>query len=214
MYERPTHERPQLTRTRNKGGLETPLTGRLWRETRLIFAPPIWYDILTYGCLAFGAFFLALALTGNSFLIFYPEILIWAGPLVFFSGLWGQLSSERMTCDTKTKMYARREGQGLFKRIIRGSLTELDAVVLVSERDTMAPSLVGQRIVYRLVLHWKNGKEPILIIGSDSANLGPSQAVNAKAGNLAHAGSRYAGILGIPFYDNSYFLSGEPLKPF
>ena len=214
MYERPTPERPQLTRSRSKGGLETPLSGRLWRETRLIFAPPIWYDVLTYTCLAAGAILFLFAITGRSFLIFYPEILIWAGPLVFFAGLWGQLSSERMTCDTRTKMYARREGQGLFKRIIRGSLAELDAIVLVSERDIMAPTLIGQRVVYRLVLHWKNGKEPILVIGSDATTLVQSQPVNAKAGNLAQIGGRFAHILGVPFYDNSYFLSGEPLKPF
>lgn len=214
MYERPTPERPQITSSRSKGGLETPLSGRLWRETRLIFAPPLWYDILTYACLAIGAFMFLCAIIGLPILLFPPEILIWFGPLVFFAGLWGQLSSERMTCDLKARTYARREGQGLFKRIVRGPLTDLDAVVLLAERDYMAPTLIGQRIVYRIVVYWKNGKEPLLIIGTDYAIPGPGQPVNIGAGKLAHNGAQFARFLNIPFYDNSYFLSGEPLKPF
>lgn len=213
MHERHTPERPQLIRTRTKGGLETPLVGRLWRETRLIFAPPLWYDILTYGCLAAGAGFFAMAVFGIPFLIFAPEILLWMGPLVFFAGLWGQLSSERMTCDTKTRMYARREGQGAFKRITRGPIAELDAVVLMAERDPFRSTLVGQPVTYRLVLYWKLGKEPLLVIGTEHCVLGLGQAVNAGAGQIARAGAGYARILGLPFYDNSYFLSAEPLKP-
>ncbi|MFM9873561.1 MAG: hypothetical protein ACKVQS_08880 [Fimbriimonadaceae bacterium] len=214
MYERPTPERPQITTSRSKGGLETPLAGRLWRETRLIFAPPLWYDILTYACLAVGAFMFLSSMLGLPILLFPPEILLWFGPLVFFAGLWGQLSSERMTCDLKNRHYARREGQGLFKRIVRGPISELDAIVLLAERDVMAPTLIGQRIVYRIVIYWKNGKEPLLVIGTDYAIPGPGQPVNIGAAKLAYNGAQYARFLGIPFYDNSYFLSGEPLKPF
>jgi hypothetical protein len=198
---------------RNKGGLETPLSGRLWRETRLIFAPPLWYDALTYACLAIGAFAFFNALTGNSLLIFGPAVLIWAGPLVFLAGLWGQLSSERMTCDTKSRTYARREGQGLFKRIIRGPLSELDAIVLISEKELFSATLGGQSITYRLVLHWKNAKEPILVVGSETTLLGPGQPPNARAARIAQTGAMYARILGIQFFDNSYFFSAEPLKP-
>ncbi|MBL8068073.1 MAG: hypothetical protein JNM28_06465 [Armatimonadetes bacterium] len=214
MHERPTPERPQLTRSRSKGGLETPLVGRLWRETRLIFAPPLWYDILTYSCLATGAALFAMAIAGWPLLLLSPEILIWTGPLVFFAGLWGQLSSERMTCDLESRVYTRREGQGLFKQITRGSLADLDAAVLLADRNLMRSTLVGEPVTYRLVLYWKQGKEPLLVIGTEHVSLGPGQAVNAGAGRMAQTGAGYARILGLPFFDNSYFLSDGPLKPF
>jgi len=209
--ERPTPERPQLIRSRNKGGLETPLAGRIWRETRLIFAPPTWYDTLTYACLVFGVIAFFGSFLGLNILILGPEVLVWTGPLVFVSGLWGQLSSERMTCDTRAKSYARREGQGLFKRIIKGSLAELDAIVLLAEQDP-TPTLGGQMVVYRLVLHWKHNKEPLLIIGTERHVLSTGMNLNAKAGRIAQNGNRWASILGLPFYDNSYFHSPEPLR--
>lgn len=209
--ERPTPERPQLIRSRNKGGLETPLAGRIWRETRLIFAPPAWYDTLTYGCLAFGAISFLGSFVGLQIWILTPSILVWAGPLVFFAGLWGQMSSERMTCDTRAKSFARREGQGLFKRIIKGSLAELDAIVLLAEQDP-TPTLGGQMVVYRLVLHWKHNKEPLLVIGTERHVLTTGMTLNTRAGRMAQLGNRWAGMLGLPFYDNSYFHSPEPLR--
>ncbi len=136
-------------------------------------------------------------------------IMIWAGPLIFFSGLWGQLSSERMTCDLRRRTYTRREGQGLFKQVIQGSLDELDAIVLLTEVGGLVSR---QETTYRLVLHWKNQQHPLLVIGSESYTLVLGQ-INAKAGNLAAKGAFYARALGVPFYDNSYFPSPEPLRP-
>lgn len=214
MQERPTPESPQVIQSRSKLGLETPLSSRLVRETRIIIAPPLWYDILTWASIAFGSVLTLFALTGNSIFFFPTYVLIWAGPLVAFAGVWGQLSSERMTLDLRTKMYARREGQGLFKRIIRGPLTELDAIVLLAENDYRTTAIIGQSITYRLVLHWKNGRHPLLIMDSQTVTIRGGQAINSQAGGLAQKGAAWSRFLALPFYDNSYFLSQEPLKPF
>lgn len=208
----PTPERPHIVRRRSKVGLETPLAGRLVRETRLVFAPPVWYDALTYGCLGVGGFLFVMGMAGVPVLIFGSPVLVWLGPLVFLSGLWGQLSSERMTCDLRAGIYARREGQGLFKRLTRGRLSDLDAVVLMAEQ---VPGVVldGRTVTYRLVLHWRGAAEPFLVCGSETRVLPRAAPLNAMAGGLAERGARYAGLLGIAFYDNSYFHMAEPLRP-
>lgn len=214
MQQRPTPESPQIIQSRSKLGLETPLSSRLVRETRIVVAPPRWYDFLTWASIIFGGLLFLLALTGNGFLFFPSYVLIWAGPLVAFAGVWGQLSSERMTLDLKTRMYARREGQGLFKRIIRGQLAELDAIVILAEHDYRATAIIGQQITYRLVLYWKSNRQPLLIMDSQTATLLGGQPVNSHSGNLAQKGNTWARLIQLPFYDNSYFLSQEPLKPF
>ncbi|MCA0360543.1 MAG: hypothetical protein LCH41_05770 [Armatimonadetes bacterium] len=209
--ERPTPERPQVAWSRSKNGLETPLSGRIWRETRLIFAPPTWYDILTIGCLVFGAVVFFLSFTSTVIGGFGPWIFIWLGPVVFLAGLWGQLSSERMTCDLRGRRYTRREGQGVFKRFAAGGLDELDALVLMAE---LGPSVLGAgaTVTYRLVLHWKGNRMPLLIVEQGTYSIMHGSPINSSAGKLAQQGALYARLLQIPFYDNSYYHSPEPLR--
>lgn len=130
------------------------------------------------------------------------------GPAVFFAGLWGQLSSERMTIDLRKKTYARREGQGVFKRIIRGSVSELDAVVALTEVSALYPGAV----IYRLVLYWKGNRWPLLILDRQNT-ISTGGQLNSSAGTIVAKGARYAQLLQISFYDNTYFASPEPLRP-
>lgn len=196
---------------RSKLGLETPLSGRLWRETRLTFAPPAWYDTLTIGCIVFGSL---MFLSEFVRLPFFPQLLpdgvgLAIYPMVAVAGLWGQLSNERMTCDLRTRKYTRREGQGLFKRVSGGSLDELDALVLLAEHSTFPNPLV----VYRLVLHWKGSRLPLLIVEQEAYGLSFGAQLNSRAAPLIAKGQTYARLLQITFYDNSYFHSPEPLPP-
>lgn len=209
-----SHERPTTYRSRTKLGLETPISGWLWRERRLIFSPPRWYDILTWACLVFGAYTFCSAILPVYWLprVLGEEVDPWLGPLVFFAGLWGMLSSERLTCDLKKRTYARREGQSMFKRRYTGSLDELDAIVLVAQQYWY-PTPASPAVIYRLVLHWKGSRQPLLIVERETAGLRQNQPLNAGAGRLAALGQTYARLLGIKFFDNSYFHSPEPLPP-
>lgn len=200
--------------SRWKAGLETPLEGRFWRETRLIFAPPVWYDVLTWGCLVVGALAFLSMFVWELDLVFRVvpgHVRIWLGPVVCLAGLWGQLSSERMTVDLKTRVYARREGQGAFKRSIRGSLDEIDAVVAMTEVYPL--SAISQVVIYRLVVHWKGQRQPLLVVAREQATLGPGAPLNSAAGGLVAKGARFAQAMGVGFYDNTYFASPAPLRP-
>ncbi len=197
---------------RRKGGLETPLSGRWHGERRkLSFAPPLWYDALVNVCIVGGC---AYAILG---LFFGERLPLGAGAEVMFisllfalAGLWAALSSERMVCDLRTKTYARLEGYGLRRRKTRGSLNELDALVLVSEIYPLSVG-VGSYVVYRLVLYWKNSKEPLLVVERQGRQLGMGDPINLAAGDILKRGQEYAHALGIKYFDNSYFHSSGPV---
>lgn len=132
----------QPVRWRTKGGLETPLIGRFYGEMkRLNFAPPRWYDVLVLMCVAFGLY-CGLALIGFA----------WIGPLtleeygmpiailavgVTLAGVWAAFSNERLFCDLRQRTYTRLEGQGIGKRLTRGSMNELYGLVLMSENQSL-----------------------------------------------------------------------------
>lgn len=204
-------ERPQSPiPARPKAGLETPLEGRFAKENRrLAFAPPVWYDALVAMCLAGGLLIVFLSFAG---LLFgnapaYGEAL---GALIAFAGVWAALSNERINFNLTYRTYARLEGQGLRKRMIRGSLDEIDALVLVTEELTM-PIRGSRSVMYRLVLHWKGQRHPLLIVEREAHSLPPGAPLNALAGELFHKGQRYAQALGVRFFDNSQFHSPCPV---
>ena len=201
-------------RQRGKIGLETPLSGRFWGENkRLLFAPPPWYQLLVAGCFLAGALVLAsllfpLPLIGP---IFSFAIGIWFGPALIMSGFWAVLSSEYMLCDLRSRTYYRREGGAAFRRGRRGSLAELDAVVLLTEELSVLPS--SKVVIYRLVVYWKRQAEPLLIIERDQMLCRAGQQLNFGCGRLLALGQRFAHALGVPFYDNSQYASPKPLRP-
>jgi hypothetical protein len=198
-----------LWRWRRKGGLETPLGGRFLGEAKwLLFSPPIWYDVLVVACIIGGP---VMALLGPRFgwpIVGFQPNAFWVGTTVCLAGLWGALSSERMTCDLRNRTYSRLEGQSLGKRLTRGSLAELDAVVLYAEEYPVA--LMGRTVIYRLVIHWKGNKEPLLVVDRESHSIGGGP-LNSGAARIAQRGTRYAQALGVSFYDNSYFHRPAPV---
>lgn len=206
MHERRPGERPGLFGPRFKVGLETPLQGRFVGESRLVFAPPRWYDLLVWACLVCGP------VTALPFapVPLDPDTRRWVGAAVFLAGVWALLSNERMSVDLRSRSYVRLEGQGLFKRLTRGRLDEIDAVVVVTEAPARA---MGAALVHRTVLYWKGGRLPPLVAEQLVVPGAPVGALNAQAGPIVGRAARYAHALGLPFFDNSHFLSPEPLRP-
>ncbi len=179
----------------------------------MVFAPPLWYDLLVVATLAAGALLVVDAFVRREAPVLrVTSITALTGVAVVFAGAWGALSNERMACDVRAGTYARLEGQGFAKQVTRGSLSELDALVLLTE-VTPALSGLGRSVLYRLVLYWKGSKEPLLIVECESRNIPAGAAINVGAGNLLAKGARIAKLLGIRFYDNSYFASPCPLRP-
>lgn len=204
----------RIPRQRGKIGLETPLSGRFWGENkRLLFAPPQWYQLLVAGCFVAGTLVLAsllfpLPLIGR---IFSLEIGIWLGPVLIMSGFWAVLSSEYMLCDLRSRTYYRREGGAAFRLGKRGSLIDLDAVVLLTE--VLSVPSASRVVVYRLVLYWKGQVEPLLIVERDQMLCRSGQPLNFGCGRLLALGQRFGDALGVPFYDNSQYASPKPLRP-
>lgn len=196
---------------RFKFGLETPLVGRyVGEDKKLVFAPPLWYDRLMLGCVVGGLLAVATNFTnfGNELLQLIGSWW-WIGAAVTFAGIWAYLSNERLVCDLRSGTFTRWEGTGLFVKVSRGRLQDLDAVVLLASRF-LAP--FGHGVQYRMVLHWKGSRWPLLVVGQWSYALQPGQPLNAAAGSLLGLGARYSKSLGVAFYDNSYFESAPPQR--
>lgn len=213
MIERGRGEGAYTGGWRSKGGLETPLKGRIYGENkRLTFAPPYWYDLLVVLCVVGGiaAILVSFGLIKFQIAEGLEPVLTFVGFSVVLAGIWAALSNERMACDLRARTYARLEGQGFRKRVTRGSLNELHALVLMSQ-EIPVPAIGGRPVVYRLVLYWKHSKEPLLVVARDDRTIPMGQPINAGAGMIAHFGQRYAAALGVPYYDNSYVSSAGPL---
>ena len=204
--------------SRFKVGLETPLRGRFVGENKkLIFAPPHWYEVLVRVCIIGGIVASLLSFLG---IIFQAEgygFVRWVGLAVAAAGIWAYLSNERLVCDLVNRNYLRREGRGAFQRQSKGSLNELDALVLLAGHGLpgkfMGPLVPVNLVTYRLVLHWKGSRHPLLVVEQFDVDLPNGAPINHRAGHLVTLGSRYAASLQIPFFDNSYFISPDPLAP-
>jgi len=197
---------------RRKSGLETPLSGRFFGENKLlVFAPPLWYDALVLVCFLGGPAFAIYSLMNGGLQIGNAPMLgFFIGAMVTIAGAWAAFSNERMWCDLRRRTYWRREGQGLSKTTYRGSLDDLDAVVLMTEEW---PALLGNSrpVIYRLVLHWRAGVQPLMVVEVERHVVPCHEPMNSRAGLLLHKGSRYAHALGVTFYDNSYYHSPCPV---
>ncbi|MBI1757568.1 MAG: hypothetical protein HYR64_10740 [Fimbriimonas ginsengisoli] len=211
MREQGAIEAPAPTRWRAKGGLETPLRGRLIGENkRLVFAPPLWYDALVLLCFAAGLFGMWVGFAGRQGDATDSFLYGLTGLMVFFAGIWAALSNERMACDLRQRTYARLEGQGFGKRLTRGSMTELYCLVLMSQ-DLPLPMPGGRQVAYRLVLYWKQAMEPLLVVEREDRFVPMNSPVNAAAGPISGRGTQFARAMGIPFQDYSYLSSPGPL---
>jgi len=186
--------------------IETPLIGRFQAEgRRLSFAAPPAYQALVRGTGIAGATMLALGLFGFD-LVFGAGWLMWVGLMVLGAAVASALSLQGIVFDLREGTYRRRQGPGLFPRLTRGRLDELDALVLLAE-----PGTLGGTVTYHLVLHWKGEREPIMVLQTDTRVLPPGQPINGAAQQIRDLGSRYAEALRLRYFDNAYFASPCPV---
>jgi hypothetical protein len=201
--ERPGMENQVAYARRRKSGLETPLAGRFYRERLLVFSPPLWYDILVGLCVIAGGL-----LAVYYYILGSPLWLVMLA--VMFAGIWGAISNERMVCDLRSRTYARFEGIGIGKRIIRGNLTDLDALVLTSEQYGTGIGL-GATVIYRLVIYWKGMRHPPLVAERQSRSIPYGAPLNQAAGAILQRGTRFSQALQVKYFDNSHMAGKSPV---
>lgn len=192
--------------------LETPLYGRFIGENKkLVFGPTGPYVVLVRFCVVGGALGVLAGAATPGMGIQLPEYPLWwilTGGMVCLAGVLAAWSLELVVFDLKERVYRRRQGPGLFHRTTRGRLSDLDAVVLISEPN---PRILAGGVTYHLVLHWKMLKERPMVLQQDTRAVPAGQPLNAAAGPIYQRGVAYAKALGLPFYDNSHFASSNPL---
>lgn len=182
--------------------LETPLFGRFLGENKyLIFAPAQEYLVLVGGCVlgglaggAWGAFERSTYFTG-------------LGLAIFGAGIWGALSLQWISFNLRERVYTRRQGPGVFPRTTRGSLKDLEAIFLLAEERL----LLGRQVTYRLLLQWRERKEPPMVLQQDYRAIPPGQPLNFAAGPLYQLGIKAAESLQIPLVDQAHFPSPSPV---
>jgi len=170
------------------------------------------YQVLVKGTVGLGAFMtlygLGSAVFGYEVAYFYQQWWLMIGALVVMAGILAALSLQSITFDLKERFYRRRQGPGFLPRGTHGSLNDLDAVVLLAEPNSR---MITGGVTYHLVLHWKNNKEPLMVLQQDTRQVAPGQPLNYAATQLLNQGMAYARALNLPFYDNSHFPSKCPV---
>lgn len=189
--------------------IETPLYGRFIGENRkLVFTVPIAYLGLVRLCVISGIAVFAYGFFGPMLgmeLPLYQQWWLMLGLLLMVAGAAATFSLQSITLDLRERIYRRRQGPGLIPSTTRGSISDLDAMVLLTEQN-----LGMGGVTYHLVLHWKGRKEPPMVVQSDTRVLPSGAPLNGAAGPLLQKGMDFAKALGIPFYDNSHFPSKNP----
>ena len=192
--------------------LETPLYGRFIGENKkLVFGPVGPYIVLVRTCVIGGALAALMGAVAPELGVQLPEYPLWwifTGGMVCLAGVLAAWSLQLVVFDLKERVYRRRQGPGMFRQTTRGRLSDLDAVVLISEPNTR---LLQGGITYHLVLHWKYKKEPPMVLQQDTRVVPTGQPMNIAAGPIHQRGVAYAKALGLPFYDNSHFPSPNPV---
>ena len=131
--------------------LETPLFGKFANEDRiLVFSAPTAYHALIRACViggALGTLYGFLASSGIVEAPLYPTWWVFTGAAVALAGVFAAYSLVMIRFDVKGGQYRRREGGGAFGVTTVGTLTDLDAVVLIAEPNSrMTPSIVDPPI--------------------------------------------------------------------
>lgn len=139
----------------------------------------------------------------------YPAWWFFTGAMLVSAAVLAAMSLQSISFDLKEKYYRRRQGPGFFPRLSQGPISNLDALVLISEPNAR---MVSGSVTYHLVLHWKGKAQPPMVVQQDTRVLGGGQPLNYAVAPILDAGSRYARALGISFYDNSHFPSTCPVS--
>lgn len=192
--------------------LETPLGGRFLKEKRILFfGPPPWYMQLMWATVGGGIAFILWGLFLQVTQRGSPFYFGWVGVMLLMAGIWAFGSLQRITFDLRTKTYRRWHGPGFLPRLYAGPLESLHSMVLMAE-DKFLPT--GRTVVYRLVLYWKNPREPLMVVQQQSVPLPTNMPINAAVHAIGSAGWEYAQALGIPWQDISQTHQPCPIPVF
>jgi hypothetical protein len=170
------------------------------------------YLHLVKACAAFGggmAVYGLYAMATGEVIAVYPQWWVMIGALLAGAAGLAAASLQSITFDLKERVYTRRQGPGMFPRVTRGPISNLDAVVAISEPNQR---LQAMGVTYHLVLHWKGQAEPLMVLQQDSRQMVSGQPLNIAAAQLVAQGAAYAKALGLPFYDNTSFASKCPVS--
>ncbi len=193
--------------------LETPLYGKYANEDRLlVFSAPTAYHALIRFCVIGGAVATVYGLMGFVGITDPPNGAMWwtlTSLAVGLAGVFAAYSLVMIRLDTKSGTYRRRDGGGAFGRTVGGSMSELDALVLIAEPNSR---MTAGGVTYHLVLHWKGAAQPPMVVQQDTRAIPPGQPLNLGAQALRERGIRYAQTLRVPFYDNAHFASANPVR--
>lgn len=207
---------PRPPSIRRKSGLETPLLARLDREgSRLVVAPPKWYDMLICGTFALGLYcIISPYWRGPSYV---GDVFSLAGWAMLLAGVLALLSNERLIVMLRSGQYRRIEGTGFRVRLVNGHIRELDAVVATKEPYgglTGVTKLTGGGdvpCIYRLTLHWKGRAHPPLVLHRLEGVLPTRGGPNPHADFVRGFGADLAQKLQVGWYDNLYLNQGSPV---
>jgi hypothetical protein len=192
--------------------IETPLYGKFQGENRrLVFSAPTAYHMFIRATGAVGVVMVLYGLLGPVLGVELPLYQQWwlgIGALVIFAAVLAALSLHSISFNLKERIYVRRQGPGLFPRVTRGSINDLDAIVLIAENNAR---LLNGGVTYHLILHWKGQAQPPMVLQQDTRVLTPGQPLNTWSGPLMNRATTYAQALGIKLFDNSHFLSACPV---
>jgi len=195
--------------------LETPLFGRFSNEDRmLVFSAPTAYHALVRACVIGGGLATLYGVMGFMGITEPPIGTMWwtcTSLAVCLAGVFAAYSLVMIRFDGKSGMYRRREGAKAFGSTTVGPMGDLDALVMIAEPNSR---MVPNGVTYHLVLHWKGGKEPPMVLQQDTRALPPGQPLNIWAQPLRERGIKYAHTLKVPFYDNAHMASPCPIRIF
>jgi|GEM_PF-6201846 len=143
--------------------LDTPLYGRFTREGRkFLVAAPDEYLLLIKGSWVTGLVLVAIGILSTLFDLGIGGMYwFYVGSAVAAAGALASYSLDFAEFDLRERVYRRRQGSIIGRRIVRGSLNDLQ--VLTFSAGKGQGLAMGQQIA-RLTLYWKNPQEPPLMV--------------------------------------------------
>lgn len=130
------------------------------------------------------------------------------GLMVIVAAVAAFFSLQAITFDLRERTYRRRQGPGFLPRFSRGRLDDLDAIVVLTETNTLS---LPPSVTYHVVLHWKGMREPLMVLQKDTRLYHAGEPINAHAAAILQLAARYAQALGVRFFDNTYYPSPCPV---